>query len=296
MELRQLVNFIGVAEELNFSRAAEKLAIAQPALSRQIQQLEDDLGVLLFKRDKRNVALTPAGIYLLTQVRQLRLMLNDVVMQTQRVHQGLTGTLRIGHPGSALYSILPDTLATLSARYPDVTTTLTEATEQDLIDALLGHRVDVGLTREVQTDNRINSALLFSEPFALVVPDHHWLTADTFKNLGQCRAESFILCTLDSSLSYGRLLMSLFEQHGYMPRQTYEANYGATVLRLVEKNLGLAILPISYQGGTSLRLRFLPLPTQTQLYVMWRKDDLNPVLHNFLTICHEAVDRTTLPY
>ena len=292
MELRQLVNFIGVAEELNFSRAAEKLAIAQPALSRQIQQLEDSLGVLLFKRDKRNVALTPAGAYLLSQVRQLRLMLADVVTQTQRVHQGLTGTLRIGHPGSALYSILPDALATLSMRYPDVTTTLTEATERDLIDALLSHRVDVGLTREVQTDDRIDSSLLFSEPFALVVPEHHWLTPDTFKHLGQCRYESFILCTLDSSLSYGRLLMGLFEQHGYLPRQTYEANYGATVLRLVEKNLGLAILPISYQQGTSLRLRFLPLSVDTQLYMMWRKDDLNPVLHNFLTICQEAT--TTL--
>jgi DNA-binding transcriptional LysR family regulator len=289
MDLRQLAFFVGVAEDLNFSRAAEKLAIAQPALSRQIQQLEDDLGVLLFKRDKRNVALTPAGTYLLTQARQLHATVADVVVQTRRVHNGLIGTLRIGHPGSALYSVLPDTLATLTATYPDVMTSLTEATEQELIDALLSHRVDVGLTREVIADDRVGSELLFSEPFALVVPENHWLNPDTFENLGQCRHESFILCSLNSSQSYGRLLMGLFEQHGYLPRQVYEANYGATVLRLVEKNLGLAILPISYSRGTSLRLRFLPLPNETQLYVMWRTDDQNPVLQNFLRICHDTV-------
>ncbi len=289
MDLRQLAFFVGVAEELNFSRAAEKLSIAQPALSRQIQQLEEDLGVLLFKRDKRNVALTSAGMYLLTQARQLRSTVADVVVQTRRVHNGLIGTLRIGHPGSALYSVLPDTLASLTANYPDVMTSLTEATEQELIEALLSHRVDVGLTREVNTDDRIETVLLFSEPFALVVPESHWLNSDTFENLGQCRHESFILCSLNASMTYGRLLMSLFEQYGYLPRQVYEANYGATVLRLVEKNLGLAILPISYSQGTSLRLRFLPLPNETQMYVMWRKGDQNPVLRNFLSICRQAV-------
>ena len=293
MDLRQLTFFIGVAEELNFSRAAEKLSIAQPALSRQIQQLEDDLGVLLLKRDKRNVSLTPAGTYLLGQARQLRLIVADMTQQTQRVHQGSIGNLRIGHPGSALYSVLPEILAVLSTRYPEVVTSLSESTEQELLEALLSHRFDVGLTREVINDDRIHSGLLFSEPFARVVPERHWLTADTFEHLGQCRHEPFILCSLNSSLSYGQLLMSLFEQHGYRPRQVYEANYGATVLRLVEKNLGLAILPISYQQGSSLRLRFLPLATNTQLYVMWRKDDQNPVLHNFLAICHETVAAIT---
>ncbi|MBC8151754.1 MAG: LysR family transcriptional regulator, partial [Bacteroidetes bacterium] len=287
MDLRQLAFFVGVAESLNFSRAAEKLSIAQPALSRQIQQLEEDLGVLLFKRDKRNVALTPAGMYLLTQARQLRATVADVVVQTRRVHNGLIGTLRIGHPGSALYSVLPDVLATLATQYPDVTTSLSEATEQELIEALFSHRVDVGLTREVNVDERVESELLFSEPFALVVPEGHWLNADTFEHLGQCRHEPFILCSLNSSYTYGRVLLGLFEEHGYVPRQVYEANYGATVLRLVEKNLGIAILPISYRQGMSLRLRFLPLPHETQLHLIWRKGDQNPVLRNFLTICHD---------
>ncbi|AQG78978.1 LysR family transcriptional regulator [Spirosoma montaniterrae] len=289
MDLRQLAFFVAVAEELNFSRAAEKMAIVQPALSRQIQQLEDDLGVLLFKRDKRNVALTPAGAYLLTQARQLRLTVADIVTQTQRVHNGQIGTLRIGHPGSALYSILPDTLVTLKGRYPDVTTSLAEISERELFESLLSHRVDVGLTREVNTDSRIQSVHLFAESLALVVPDTHPLAAGPFTGLEQCRHESFILCSLDASLNYGRLLMGLFEQSGYLPHKVYEANYGATVLRLVEKELGLAILPISYQHGSSLRLRFLPLPTKTDMYVIWRTDDLNPVLHNFLAICRETV-------
>lgn len=291
MDLRQLALFVAVAEELNFSRAADKMAIAQPALSRQIQQLEDHLGVLLFQRDKRNVALTPAGTYLLTQARQLRSTVYDIEEQTRRVHNGLIGSLRIGHPGSALYSILPDTLAALERYFPEVTTSLAELAERELFEALLSHRVDFGLTREVNTDDRIASELLFSEPLALVVPDSHWLTPDTFSSLAQCRHEPFILCSLDASLNYGRMLMGLFEQSGYRPRKVYEANYGATVLRLVEKELGLAVLPISYRNGSSLQLRFIPLPVQTELYSIWRKDDQNPVLHNFLTICREAATR-----
>lgn len=288
MDLRQLAFFVAVAEELNFSRAADKMAIAQPALSRQIQHLEEQLGVLLFRRDKRNVAMTPAGAYLLAQARQLRATVTDIEEQTRRVHNGLVGSLRIGHPGSALYSILPDTLAMLERQFPDVTTSLAELAERELFEALLSHRVDFGLTREINTDHRIASELLFSEPLALVVPDAHWLTPDTFTDLGQCRNEPFILCSLDASLNYGRMLMGLFDAWGYRPRKMYEANYGATVLRLVEKELGLAILPISYRHGSSLRLRFLPLPTETALYSIWRKDDQNPVLHNFLSICRDV--------
>ena len=295
MELRQLTFFIGVAEELNFSRAATKMAIAQPALSRQIQQLEDQLGVLLFRRNKRNVALTPAGAYLLGQARQLRLTVNDVVEQTRRVHRGHVGALRIGHPGSALYSILPETLAILTGQFPDVATSLVEAAEQELYESLLNQHIDVGLMREVSTDARLDSEELFAEPFALVVPEAHWLTVDTFRNLGQCRDEAFVLPNLNRKLSYGlsygQLVMDQFEQYGYTPRRVYESNYGATILRLVEKNLGLSVLPISYQQGSSLKLRFLPLPTQTRLYVFWRKGDLNPVLHNFLGICRETVAR-----
>lgn len=288
MELRQLRFFIGVAEELNFSRAAEKMAIAQPALSRQIQQLEDELGVLLFRRDKRNVALTAAGSYLLTQARQLRLLVADAAEQTRRIHHGLIGTLRIGHPGSALYSVLPDALAALHARYPDVTSSLSETAEEQLLDDLLRHRIDVALTRDVIDDEPLAQELLFAEPFALVVADEHPLTAGTFRDLGQCRHESFILPALGRSIRYTQQLMDLFTPYGFEPKPLYTSNFGATILRLVEKNLGLAILPISYQYGNSLRLRFLPLPARTELYVMWRRDDLNPVLHNFLQICRDT--------
>lgn len=288
MDLRQLTFFVAVAEELNFSRAADRMAIAQPALSRQIQQLEESLGVQLFKRDKRNVALTAAGAYLLPQARQLRLTVADITEQTRRIDQGLTGTLRIGHPGSAMYSILPDALAALRTRYPDVTTSLSETAEEQLLDDLLHHRIDVALTRDVISDGQLRQALVCTEPFALVVSDQHPLTADTFTNLGQCRYESFILPELGKSIRYTQQLMALFAPHGYEPQPLYTSNFGATILRLVEKNLGLTILPMSYQYGSSLRLRFLPLPAQTELYVMWREDDVNPVRHNFLQICRDT--------
>lgn len=288
MELRQLKNFVSVADELNFSRAAEKLFIAQPALSRQVQQLEEELGALLFHRDKRNVKLTPAGEYLYEHARQLLGTARQVAAQTQRIHRGLVGELHIGHPGSAMYSVLPDALARFTRQFPDVVTSLDETAELQLVEALRQQRIDVGLSREGNTDPHLADALLFAEPFALVVPDDHWLTTATFQHLGQCIDEPFILPTTCKSIHYGRKLMAMFERHGFSPRPVYESNIGATILRLVEKHLGLAVLPITYQNGNSLRLRFIPLPDQSELFLLWRRDDPNPVLHNFVAICREV--------
>lgn len=111
MELRLLRSFQQVAHDLNYSRAAEKLFLTQPALSRQIQNLENELGVRLFDRDKRTVRLTPAGAYVKEQLGPWFDTLNHLTQQTQRIHNGHLGELCIGHPGSALYSILPDVLA-----------------------------------------------------------------------------------------------------------------------------------------------------------------------------------------
>ena len=288
MDLRLLRSFRQVAQDLNYSRAAEKLFLAQPALSRQIQSLEEELGVRLFDRDKRSVRLTAAGTYFNEQLGPWLDTLNHMTVQTRRIHQGDLGELRIGHPGSALYSILPDTLAYFSRLYPDVVSSLREVAELELQEALLQQKIDVGLTREATADPRLSIQLMLEEPFALVVPQNHWLNADTFESLAQCRDEPFVLPALGKSVTYTNQLLALFSAYGYVPHARYESNYGATILRLVEKGLGLAILAVSYKFGTSLKLRFLPLPEVTQLYLIWRTSDPSPVVQHFLTVCQEV--------
>jgi LysR family transcriptional regulator, benzoate and cis,cis-muconate-responsive activator of ben and cat genes len=295
MDIRQLTYFLGVAEELHFSRAAEKLFIVQPALSRQIQQLEAELGVLLFERDKRNVRLTAAGSYFRDEINRLQHQLTYITEQTRRIHQGAVGKIRMGHPGSALYSILPETLAMMYERFPDVKVQLTEIAELELMEALKNYEIDVGFTREITVDPRFSTDLLFEEHFALVVPSEHPLNTSTFRDISQCRTEEFILPKIDVDINYGKILHGIFEEKGFRPKVVYHSNYGATILRLVEKKLGLSVLPISYrEGASSLGVRFLKLPTVTQLYLIWRADDTNAVLPHLREIAQAAVKKLCL--
>ncbi|WP_298350325.1 LysR family transcriptional regulator [Runella sp.] len=295
MDLRQLTYFLGVAEELHFSRAAEKLFIVQPALSRQIQQLEEELGVLLFERDKRNVKLTPAGSYFRDEISRLRHQLTYITEQTKRIHSGVVGKIRMGHPGSALYSILPETLAMMYERFPDVNVQLTEIAEMELVEALKNYEIDVGFTREISVSQQFSTDLLFEEHFALVVPTDHWLNETNFQDISQCKEAEFILPKIDGDVNYGKILHGIFEEKGFEPKVVYHSNYGATILRLVEKKLGLSVLPISYRhGASSLGVRFLKLPTRTQLYLIWRSDDANAVLPHIREIAQEAVKKLAL--
>ena len=295
MDIRQLTYFLGVAEELHFSRAAEKLFIVQPALSRRIQQLEEELGVLLFERDKRNVKLTAAGSYFREEISRLQHQLNYITEQTRRIHSGEVGKIRMGHPGSALYSVLPETLAMMYERFPDINVQLTEIAELELMQALKNYEIDVGFTREMTVNERFSTELLFEEHFALVVPSDYPINESNFEDIRQCREAEFILPKIDVDVNYGKILHGIFEEKGFRPKVVYHSNYGATILRLVEKKLGISVLPISYRHGASaLGVRFLKLPTVTQLYLIWRADDTNAVLPHLREIAGAAAKKLCL--
>lgn len=290
MDLRRLQYFLGVADTLSFSKAAERLNIVQPALSRQIQQLEADLGVLLFDRDKRNVRLTPAGVYFREAMQRLSGEFDHARQQALNIQNGLRGSLRIGYPGSALYSIVPGSLARLRQDFPDVEAILTEISTDEPFDLLRRYKIDVVFTRERHQHAEIMERSLFSEPLALVVPNDHPLTRDNFQSITQCKHEAFIMQPQLADLTtFGHQLLNIFTSAGFMPKIAYESSYGSTILRLVEKKLGLTVVPYSYCFGTSLKVRFIPLAEKTHLYAIWRADDQNPILHHYLAVCDEVV-------
>lgn len=297
MELRQIKYFLGVAETLNFSKAALNLNIVQPALSRQIQQLEQDLGVVLFERNNRNVRLTPAGAYLRDEMIKLDKRFNDTLGHALSIQNGHVGTIRIGYPGSALYSILPEVLCLLQNKLPLLDGVLTEMAEVKVLETLVNGHIDVCFSREEVYDHpNICQRKLFSEHLALVVPEKHPLTKENFKSIEQCREEGFILPYLADWQRYRQLIYGIFSQEGFAPRIAYESNYGATIMRLVEKNLGISILPLSYRMGSSLKVRFIPLKTQTTLYMVWRTDDHSPIVRNFIALCDEAAQHLDLNF
>jgi LysR family transcriptional regulator, benzoate and cis,cis-muconate-responsive activator of ben and cat genes len=292
MEVRQLQYFLGVANELHFSKAAEKLFIAQPALSRQIQALEESLGVLLFERDKRNVKLTSAGEYLREEATQVLSQLENITKRTQLIYMGEEGEIRIGHPGSAIYSVIPPLLSKLRTDFPQIKANLSEILEDDLLGFLKNHQIDVGFIREPFVDVQLNTKVLLKESFALVLPENHWITPENFTSLAQIKNESFVLPPRHAGSTYSDLLVRMCEREGFSPNVVHESIHGATILRLVEYNLGISIMPISYRLSTAMRVKFIELkdiPERTQLSMTWRKNDKNPILQNFLKVADEMV-------
>jgi LysR family transcriptional regulator, benzoate and cis,cis-muconate-responsive activator of ben and cat genes len=292
MVFRQLQYFLGVANELHFSKAAEKLFIAQPALSRQIQALEESLGVLLFERDKRNVKLTQAGEYLREEATQVLSQLENITKRTQLIHTGEEGEIRIGHPGSAIYSVIPPLLSKLRTDFPQIKANLSEILEDDLFGFLKNYQIDVGFIREPFVDKQLNTKVLMKESFALVLPESHWITAENFTSLAQIKNEPFVLPPRHAGSTYYDLLVRMCEREGFSPNVVHESIHGATILRLVEYNLGISIMPISYRLSTAMRVKFIELkdiPERTQLSMAWRKNDKNPILQNFLKVTDEMV-------
>lgn len=287
MDTRQLSYFLGVASELHFSKAAERLFIAQPALSRQIQQLEQELGVLLFERDKRNVKLTPAGLFLQQEGIKLLSQLDTIRQRTQQIHRGEEGELRIGHPGSAVYSVLPMLLSGLRSHFPGIKAILSEVLETQLWEALLHYQIDIGFIREPTPSKEVNTKVIYEECFALVVPFEHPLNENSFEGIHQVQHEPFILPPRHAGSIYYDTLLGICEKAGFFPHIVHESNFGATILKLVEHGLGMSIMPYSYSNAGIGKVRFIALnniPERTQLSVVWRKNDTNPILQNFLSL------------
>ena len=287
MEIRQLEYFLGVANELHFSKAAEKLFVAQPALSRQIQQLENEWDTLLFERNKRNVKLTPAGEFLKEEATRVLNQLEYIKKRTQQINKGDEGELRIGHPGSAIYSVIPKLLLALQQSMPKVKPVLSEICEVTLMKDVKEGQMDIGFIREIQLDDSLESKVVSRENLALALPQNHWLTEENFKNMRQLKDENFVLPTRSTGVTYYEILINICRNNGFSPNIAFESSFGATILNLVEHNLGISILPYSYHLGASSRIRFIELkdiPIQTELTMIWRKDNNNPMLKNLLRI------------
>lgn len=285
MDLYQLKHFLALAETLNYRRTAEAVFIAQPALTRQIQQLERDVGAQLFRRDKRTVTLTPAGAYLQQEARRLIEQLEQAFRKTAQIHRGEAGEIRIGHASSAMQSILPRLLATIRDQTPDLRALLMETTNRFQMAALQNREIDVGFSPNVITPADISSRIIYAENFVVILPESHPVTAETFTDLSVFAPDDFILPPLREGMGYVESLQSLCQTYGFLPHIAYESAYSGTVLRLVEAGMGISIEPASTLRGQNLRIKTIELtdvPQKAEMRMLWlteRTDELKPFLN-----------------
>lgn len=259
MELRHLRYFAAVARELNFSRAAEQLHIAQPPLSRQIRQLEDELGAELFDRSARPLRLTPAGQFFQRQAQQTLDRLAEVRAATLRIARGQRIWFGIGFVPSTLYGPLPEVIRRFREARPEVEVGLSEMTTVQQIEALKAGRIDVGFGRLRFDDDHITGEVITEEAVVAALPAGHSLACRKHLGLADLAAEPLLLYPAKPRPSYADQVLEMFQSRGLSPTVVLEANEMQTAIGLVVAGIGYALVPQSVQGLHRDGLVYLPL-------------------------------------
>ena len=285
--LRHYKYFLAVAEELHFKKAADKLFISQPGLSKQIKEMEEALGFKLFERNNRNVVLTAAGKYLKEEI---TLLLNDnerILRHAQHIATGNEGEIHLGYVGSAMQTIIPKLLIRFRKKYPSIHFSLQEMDNNRQINDLLGNKIDIGFVRLNEVPKALSLRPVFDETFSLVLPKNHALNSRNFTSLNQLKAEQFIFFEKAYSPSYHEKVMSMFEDCGFSPTVSHTSVHATTIYRLVENSFGVAIVPSSLKLGYNMNIKFIELknvPQRAVLSLAWNKENRNPMLGHFLDV------------
>ena len=283
LELRHFKYFMAVAEELHYRKAAEKLFISQPGLSRQIKQMEEILEVKLFIRSKKKVALTEAGQYLKEEVQFILNHLEITKKQLKLIDEGNSGELRIGFLGSAMQQVIPKLLLGLRDAFPSIKTSLEELSNQAQVNAIMKDKLDMGFVRLARVPKELELKPVFEDTFSVVVPEDYPIDQLSFKGMQDLQHEHFILFSQDYSPLYFDTVMSICEDAGFTPKVSHKSVHAQTIFTLVENKLGIAIIPTSLQYGFNMNVKFIALNKIKQravLSLIWKKDNRNPVLKN----------------
>jgi DNA-binding transcriptional LysR family regulator len=287
IEFRHLRYFVAVAEELHFGRAAERLHIAQPPLSQQIRQLENELGFQLFHRTKRSVALTEAGTVFLQESRRLLYQLEQAIQTGRQVSRGEQGQLVIGFVSSAAYNVLPPILRSFRAAFPEVKLELHELTTDHQLQWLSDRRLDVGLVRPPIDDPLLQVQTIFQEPLVLALPDRHLFAQEPMISLKAIAAEPFILFPRSLAPGLYDQIISLCQRAGFSPTVVQEAIQMQTIISLVAAEIGIAIVPVSLKNLQRTGVIYKPLQEETpqaEVAIVCRKLDVTPTVQRFLDL------------
>lgn len=291
MELRHLRYFVAVAEERHFGRAAERLHMAQPPLSQQIKQLEEQLGVRLLERTTRRVDLTDAGRELLTRGTRLLADLEALEQDVREIGHGSAGTLRVGFVGSSTYRLMPAIVHRMSAEYPAVRVQisgelLTPQAEQGIMEG----RLDAAVLRPPVSSDTIALQPLTSNTLMLAVPRSHRLAeSEGPVALGDLASEAIVSYSQDAVVS--TTLQEAARRVGFRPHVVQRAQETSTLVALVAAGLGVALLPEETRSLASPdSIRFLPLTDvpPVGLALAWSRTSPSPLLETFRTVARAA--------
>ena len=292
MELRHLRYFQAVAEELSYSKAARRLHIAQPALSRAVQELERTLGVLLIDRNRRSARLTPAGTVLLQETGLLLERLEESLRRVRRTAAGEEGELRLGYIGPPTQKFLGPVLAEYRRRLPRVSVHLEERTPERVWEMVAKGRLSVGLTRPVLAHETLGlpALLLRQERWCVALPPGHPWRARASVAWRMLAREPIILLARREGASSHDAILAACREAKFTPRLSHTPSLIGTVLQYVEAGAGLGIVPESILAeDENSAVKLVPLtPRRTiPLVMVWSKDGEEPSVKAFRALIQE---------
>jgi DNA-binding transcriptional LysR family regulator len=280
MELRHLRYFSAVAETRHFGLAAERLHMAQPALSHAIRQLERELGATLFARTTRQVSLTPAGEFLYDDATRVLDAVEDSVRGVRRVAEGHQGLARIGFSGTAAFSQLPTIARVVNEQLPGVALEIhADLLTPAQVDGLVSARLDLGVLRPPIEGDELTVRTITAEPLLLALPADHRLVAEPDVEMADLRAEDWVMYA-DSHSAMNHAVLRSCRAAGFAPRRGHEAPSTAVLLALVSAGLGLSLVPESVRNFplTGVVFRDLPDADTVELALAWRRNEPSSVV------------------
>lgn len=287
MDFNQLRCFITLAEELHFGKAAEKLYLSQPALSRQIQTLEAELKIQLFDRTSRRVQLTLAGEKFL-ETALLIVMEGDRGIQiAKQIARSEKAQLKIGFTNSALHNIVPSILTKYRQVYPDVKLILSSGGTENLVAALCSREIDIGFLYPPLREKSIATEAVSEESFLVVLPETHQLAKLELVSVKSLANEPLILYPRSLAPVMYAQFIETFQQHRIDPNIVQEVQMAHTRIGLVAAGIGISFIFSSLQSLKIEGVVYRPLKEdfpKLKLAVAWRKADLSPILPDFLTL------------
>lgn len=290
MELRHLRYFVAVADELNFGRAAARLHMTQPPLSKQIRDLEAELGVTLFDRSRRQVRLTRVGAEIVEEARRLVRQVEGFGHLAAEAARGRVGHLRVGVVHSSLYGVVPTILRRFREAHPRVRLTVHEAVTSELVDELMAGHLDVAFTRPDVFPDEVERTTLLMETLHVALPAHHPLSASAGPvTIADLRGDPIVLFPRELGAGYWDLVVGAYQQAGITPRIDHLADQVATMVGLVAAGLGVSIVPEAVRNLALPGVTYRPLEPRLELAltIAWHRDADIPARRVFVSVAED---------
>ena len=292
MDLQHIRSAILLSKKLNFTKTAEALHIVQPALSRKIKQLEEAIASPIFIRNKRNVELTHAGAYFVSEMEKLLMQYDFILKRTTQIHKGEAGELKIGFTHSVMQSILPEILIDIRKNLPNIKTILKELNNRDQYVRLQTGELDIGFATNPLVPVGLKSKVLHIDNYAVLLPKAYDLSRLDELGFFAFAKEPFIFPSKTDGPNYVNIIESICTGAGFIPNVVHETDSVSTSIRLIEAGMGVSLEPISSIRGLHLPIDFHELkdtPQKAQLTMIWnpKLETEHPKLFGLLNAFNE---------